>query len=427
MRSKRTDSRSHEEDGITPGRFINRRDGYTLADAVRQAIQGLSSHPGRLAMTCVAVALGIGALVATTGFAQTGAGQVSATFDSFAATRIIVQPANAENGQSSQSTAIPWDAEERADRLNGVVGAGTVTDVSGQARTVASLFVDDPAALPRSRPAVAAASPGLLDVIGGQIQQGAFINAFQDSTAQPVAVLGTRAADTLGIRNLHTQQAVFINDEPYVVIGIVGGLQRHSELEAAVIVPQGTARQRLSLTAIDELQVRIAVGAGPTVSQQLPLALNPTNPTGLVIGAPTTESPLEDRLSSDFNTLFLVLGLVAAGVGALTIAVTTSLSVMERKGEIGLRRALGATSAQIASLLLMECAITGLLGGLTGAGAGMCAVVAIAASSQWTPVLDTGLIAIAALAGIALGVAAGLIPAIRAARIEPSAALQEGT
>ncbi|MDR1430765.1 MAG: FtsX-like permease family protein, partial [Propionibacteriaceae bacterium] len=352
---------------------------------------------------------------------------ISATFDSVAATHVLVQPKITEADQPTSSGAIPWDAEERTSRLNGVISAGALTDVSDRVRTVTALSIDDPTALPRSAPTVVAVSAGLLDVISGQIQQGAFINTFQDSTAQPVAVLGAAAAKILGVRSLDIQQAIFINDEPYAVIGIVNGMQRHPELESAVIIPQGAARQRLGLTSVAELQIRIDVGAGLTVGQQLPLTLNPTNPTSLVISSPSAGGTLQDRLSSDVNTLFLALGLIAAGIGALTIAATTSLSVMERKGEIGLRRALGATSGQIALLLLAECAITGLLGGLTGAGAGVCAVVTLAASNQWTPVLDTGLIAVAAVAGTALGIAAGLVPAIRATRIEPSAALQEGT
>jgi putative ABC transport system permease protein len=408
---------------LSKGRFLRHRDGFTLGDALSQGIRSVSSHPGRLAMTCLAVALGIGALVATIGFAQTGSGQIAATFDSVAATSILVEPAAAETDQ----TMIPWDAEKRAIRLNGVVGAGTLTNVSENVRSVSSLPLNDPEALPHGRPAVVAASPGLLAVIAGRVQQGAFINTFQDDTAQAVAVLGRQAAENLNIRRLDVRQAIFINEEPYTVIGIVEGMQRHPELESAIIIPQSTARQRLELTAVLEVQVRIEVGAGPVVSPQLAYALNPSDPTSLIVSAPSASGALKERLSSDVNILFLALGLTAAGIGALTIAVATSLSVMERKGEIGLRRALGATGSQIALLLLAECATTGLLGGLIGAGTGTCAVVAIAAANQWTPILDIALVAVAAVSGILLGLVAGLVPAIRASMIEPATALQEGT
>jgi putative ABC transport system permease protein len=193
------------------------------------------------------------------------------------------------------------------------------------------------------------------------------------------------------------------------------------------MIPQSTARESLGLSSIAELRVAIDVGAGDVVGGQLPYALVPGDPTSLAINAPTATDALETRLTGDVNVLFLVLAIIATGIGVLTIAVTTSLSVMERRGEIGLRRALGATGGHVVGLLLVECAVTGWLGGLFGAGAGVCAVVGIAIANEWTPILDIRLIVVASIAGVALGMAGGLVPAVRASRLEPSVALQEGT
>jgi len=410
---------------LKAGRFSRRQDSFTLSDALTQGMRSLSGHPGRLMMNCLAVASGIGMLVATIGFAQTASGQITATFDSVANTRIIVQPASVE-ADPDQST-IPWDAEERATRLNGVQAAGCLSDITALTRSVTSIPINDPEALPRTRLQVTAASPGLLNVIAGQVLQGMFIDSFHNDTAQQVAVLGVRAAQALRVNRVDIMQAIFINGESYTVIGIVDSMLRHPELEYAVIIPQETARQKVGLKSVSELQVIIDIGAGAMVGQQLSYALNPTNPTSLSITVPIVTSVLQDRLSDDINTVFLVLACIAAGIGVLTITVTTSLSIMERKGEIGLRRALGATGGQVIRLLLAESSITGFLGGLLGAASGVCTVVTMAIGNHWTSILDIRLISIAALTGVVLGIAGGLVPAIRASQVEPSVALQEGT
>jgi putative ABC transport system permease protein len=135
---------------------------------------------------------------------------------------------------------------------------------------------------------------------------------------------------------------------------------------------------------------------------------------------------LRAQLTGDINFLFLILGIVALILGGVTIAVVSSLSIIERRGEIGLRRAIGATRGQIAAQFVTETSLVGLLGGLAGAAAGVLTVVAVAAVHHWTPVLDLRIVGAATGVGILLGAISGLVPAIRAARLEPAAALQQG-
>ena len=143
--------------------------------------------------------------------------------------------------------------------------------------------------------------------------------------------------------------------------------------------------------------------------------------------SPPSRSELQENVQADVNIVFLILGAIALLAGGLGIANVTLLSVMERVGEIGLRRALGATKRNIASQFIVESVVIGLLGGLIGSALGVFAVVVVSLIQQWTPVLDVWVALGAALLGAVVGLAAGAYPANRASNIEPITALRGGT
>ncbi|MDR0365824.1 MAG: ABC transporter permease [Bifidobacteriaceae bacterium] len=398
---------------------------FGIGDLFGEAVRGLAGRPGRLVLTALAVVLGIGSLVTTIGFAQTGARQVEATFDAVAATQGVIK--EREDPMMSNGVPLPWDGADRVQRLNGVIAAGSISEVKLNSPRIAAAPVFDPEAPPSVVPGIMAATPGVLETVEGAMTEGRFFTPFHEETSQRVAVLGTEAARLLGVTRVSDQPSVFINDMSFTVVGILGSVKAGHDLLQAVILPQSTARQLLGLEAPEVLRLRLEVGAGPMVAKQAGPALNPNSPQDYDIALPGAASDFRKNLTADVNSLFVVLGLVALLIGALTIAVVTSLSVMERRGEIGLRRALGATQANVAAQFVTETAIVGLLGGLTGAAVGVFGVVGISMAKSWTPVLDFRLVGAAALLGMVTGVLAGLAPAIRAARIEPAAALQEGT
>jgi putative ABC transport system permease protein len=339
---------------------------------------------------------------------------------------VVVEPATARgnDGTERPTSVLPWDSPQRVERLAGVESAGLVAEIDVKEQRVTSVPVNDPSAPATVSPAVVGTSSGLLEAVRGDVVTGRFFDAGHDERGDRVAVLGVRAAEQLGINRVDSQPSIFIGDVPYTVIGIIEKVQRRADLLDSVILPMGTARADFGVAAPVELQVHIAVGAGSLVERQAPIALDPNAPENFTVQAPSGASDLRDNVQADINVVFLILGGIALLAGGLGIANVTMLSVMERIGEIGLRRALGATRRDIASQFMVESVVIGLLGGLIGSALGVFAVVGVAVMQGWTPILDPWLAIGSALLGAVVGLAAGAFPARRASNIEPITALR---
>jgi len=407
---------------------VRHADRFTFQDLVAEATADIGARPARLVMTVLGTVLGIASLVATLGFAQTAAAQIARQFDGVAATHVQIVPAEAKSGKANTTVAagrLPWDAPERVRLLAGVESAALLGEVDvPDGETITAVPVNDPAAPAAAAPPLFAATSDLLDAVDGTVMTGRFFDGGHDARGDRVAVLGRRAAERMGINRIDSQPSIFIAGVPYAVLGIVDGTERRSELEDGVIVPIGTARSDLGLAAPSELTIRIALGAGPQVAAQAVIALQPDNPESLVAQSPASASELSRDVQADVNVVFLILGVIALLAGGLGIANVTLLSVMERVGEIGLRRAVGATRRQISAQFMVESIVIGLIGGIIGAALGVAAVIAVAAVQGWSPVTDP-LVAIAgSVLGALVGWASGWYPARRAARIEPVAALR---
>jgi putative ABC transport system permease protein len=422
------DQRGQATDGAAWGAapVIPRADRFSLQDLLVEASFGIGAKPSRLIMTTLGTVLGIASLVVTVGFAQTAAGQIANQFDAVSATQVVIEPASARGNDGTERAAavLPWDAAARVSRLAGVESAGLVADVDVRDQPVTSVPVNDPSAPATVNPAVVGASAGLLDAVRGRVVTGRFFDAGHDARADRVAVLGVRAAEQLGVNRVDSQPSIFIGGVPYAVIGIIEKVERRSDLLDSVVLPMGTVRADLGVLAPGELQVHIAVGAGDLVSTQAPIALDPNGPENFEVQAPSSSSDLRDNVQADINIVFLILGGIALLAGGLGIANVTMLSVMERTGEIGLRRALGATRRHIARQFMVESVVIGLLGGLIGSALGVFAVVIVSVLQGWTPILDPWLAVGSALLGAVVGLAAGALPARRASSIEPITALR---
>jgi putative ABC transport system permease protein len=393
-----------------------------------EALAGVASRPLRTALTMLGTIVGITTLVITLGIAETAGNQIAGRFDAVTATSVTVRvPGQAQSGRPP---TVAWDALPNLTRLNGVRAAAAVSrpDSASDARVRANDLHDPATVTDRLLPAIGTTAD-LPAAVDSKVARGRYFDEGHIARSDRVVVLGSSAAQLLGVTDLAEEPAVFVDDQPFTVIGVLAstaGTQQHN-LDTAVLVPYTTGQDRLQLGAPTAVLIRTDLGAASLIARQAPIALSPGDHDSLQVLAPPDPAALRGGVQHDVDSLFVVLGLVSLVVGALGITNVTLVTVMERTGEIGLRRALGGARRHIAAQFLAESCVVGLIGGIVGAGLGILAVVAISIGRQWTPVLDLTLAAGAPAAGAVVGLLAGLYPALRAARMQPVDSLRSGT
>lgn len=394
-----------------------------MRDLLAESLAGVLARPARSLLTVLGTVMGIAALVATVGLSRTAGNQIVGRFDELAATQVIVEQASSFGQQSS---ALTWDVEDPLNRLNGVVASGAYNDVDVDSALVSAVPFGVDARNAEFPIGVIAATAGLFDSVRANVAQGRTFDHGMSEREERVAVLGPGAAAQLGITRVDQQPAIRIGDLYFTVIGILESTAREPDLLDAVIIPSGTAEALYATAAPKRVVIDTEVGAARLIASQARLALNPNEPNRLKASAPPEPRRTKEGVENDVNSLFLVLGLVSLVVGAIGIANVTLVTVLERVGEIGLRRALGASRPHIALQFLLESTAMGLAGGVIGASAGTGLIVGISVARDWTPVMDPWIPLAAPLVGAFIGLVAGLYPALRAAALEPVEALRSG-
>ncbi|MFD8255850.1 ABC transporter permease [Streptomyces werraensis] len=394
-------------------------------DVLSESLAGMLQRPGRSALTALGTVLGVGTFVAILGLTATTSSQIDTRFNALSATEVTVEDVANEQNEFA-GLAFPADADVRIERLNGVEHAGVYWPVR--------LAPDEPV---RSSPiagndaaqdsiGVVAASPEVFAAAGTRLAEGSLYGAYASEQAAPVAVIGAGVADRLGITTLETNPAIFIGNQPFTVTGIVAHTDRKADLLLSVVVPRTTAERIWGPPESGGAKMLITtrLGAAPQIAREAAIALRPDHPEYFKVVPPPDPKTLRGQVSDDLNRLFLLLAAICLVIGAVGIANTTLVAVLERTGEIGLRRALGARGRHITVQFLAESGALGTLGGLVGTSLGVVTVVVVAVIRDWTPVIHPVTAAAAPAIGWATGIVAGLYPAWRAARIQPAEALR---
>ncbi len=405
-------------------------------DASAEAVAGIVQRPGRAVLTMLGTVLGVGAFVAVLGLTATGAGQISHQFTVLEDTTVTVEDNGPANNLARPNTnpaiGFPASADAIADHINGVAAAGVWWPVSLPQGTnfTGSLALSATASQTVN---LLAASPGAVAAMGLTMVAGSPLSTYENDTTQHVAMIDTNTAAALGISpaRLASHPAVFVDGIAYTVVGVYSSAQRVVTSESAMLIPENTAladfgNPQPGIGNQNEAQMVVAtrIGAAQAVARQVAAAELPSDPSRLVVTSPPNPQNLQSQVTGDLAGLFLILALISLLIGAVGIANTTLVAVLERTEEIGLRRAVGARPRHIAAQFLAESTALGTLGGLIGTCIGVGTVVIFAAAKNWTAVLNPAYTLPAPLIGSVVGLLAGAYPALRAARTSPLAALR---
>ena len=408
----------------------------SVRDTAAEAVAGIVQRPGRSGLTMLGTVLGVGAFVAVLGLTATGAGQISHQFSVLEDTTVSVADNGPANNVAAPGTnpaiGFPADADAIADHINGVTAAGVWWPVALPEGTnfAASLALSATAS---QTVTLLAASPGAVAAMDLVMVAGSPLSAYENDTAQHVAMLDSGTAATIGISpaRLPSHPAVFVDGIAYTVVGIYSSAQRVASGGSGMLIPDNTAladygNPQPGIGTQEEAQMVIATrtGAAQAVSRQIAAAELPADPHRLVVTAPPSPLKLQGEVNGDLAGLFLILALISLLIGAVGIANTTLVAVLERTGAIGVRRAVGARPRHIAAQFLAESTALGTLGGLIGTCIGVGIVVIFAAAQDWTALLNPYYTLPAPLIGSVVGLLAGAYPALRAARTSPLAALR---
>ncbi|TDD92989.1 ABC transporter permease [Actinomadura darangshiensis] len=396
-----------------------------LSDQLRVAGVGIRARRLRAALSALGIAIGTAAIVAVLGLSASSQAGLLAQIDQLGTNLLTAGTGKSVTGGTAP---LPIAAPQRISHLPGVEQVAHAGAIDG-ANVYRSPLIPP---INTNSLKVEAASLNLPEVVGTGVAQGRWLNAATER--RPVTVLGALAAQRLGIDRVYPGQRIWLKNQWFYVAGILEPATLSTDIDTSALIGYPAAEHYLSYAAVDKgeavagppttVYVRARTDEVNSVQGVLAQTANPESPSDVDVSQPSDALTARAAAEGAFNSLFLGLGVVALIVGAVGVANIMIISVLERRSEIGLRRALGATRGQIRTQFLSEAVMLALLGGVAGVAAGALTTAVYADTKGWAVVIPAQAWAGGIGAAIVIGAIAGLLPALRAARLAPTEALR---
>jgi putative ABC transport system permease protein len=385
------------------------------ADLAHVASIGVRTRRLRAGLSALGIAIGVAAIVAVLGLSSSSQAGLLSEIDRLGTNLLTVSTGQTLFGGTAE---LPLAAPGMIGRI------GPVEQVADTGSTSVNVYRSPLIpSVNTNAISVQAATTDLLPVVGATVARGSFLNAA--TATEPVCVLGAQAAQLLGIDRVVAGERVWLGGMWFYVAGILTSAALAPEIDSSVLVGFPAAEQYLGLDGHPTtIYVRTVTSQTQAVYNVLAATANPESPNEVDVSQPSAALTARADAQGALNGLFLGLGAVSLLVGAVGVANIMIISVLERRSEIGLRRALGATRGHIRIQFLAEAILLALLGGAVGVSLGALATAIYANSKNWAIVIPTIAWTGGLAAAFAIGAIAGLIPAIRAARLSPTEALR---
>ncbi len=390
-----------------------RRSRLRPVDRVRTGLGGLASRPGRTLLTALGIAIGIASMVTVVGISSSSKADLLAELDELGTNLLQVRPGQSLFGDSA---TLPADADAMVRRVATVEDTAGIIAIPGDVQR--NDHEDEPNGL-----SIIATDGRVSETLGLTARVGRVLGVGEQHL--PVVVLGSLAAERLGIDSIEGGPTITLGDDSYQVIGILESHPLHPDLDRSVLIGESWATERYDIDPNHStIYIRVAKDRVEVTRPLLARTANPAAPNEVDVSRPSDALEAQTKVDDNLQNLLLALGGVALLVGGVGIANIMVISVIERRSEIGLRRALGASRGHIRSQFVIESAALSTLGGALGIALGVGATAAYASSQGWTLSVPATALGGGVLAALAIGALAGLYPAAKAARLDPADAVR---